>query len=56
MGKSELNNILKIHLLLHRKDNVSITKTSPSITFTTVNSVYKNHINSVCGENVKSDP
>lgn len=55
LGKSDLN-ILKIHLLPHRKDNVSITKTSRSIPVTTVNSVYTDHINTERGENVKPDP
>jgi hypothetical protein len=56
LSKSDLNNNLKIHLLPHRKDNVSITKISRSITFMTVNSVYTDHINTACDENVKSDP
>jgi len=52
LGKSDLNNILKILLLPHRKDNVSITKTSCSIPFMTVNSVFTDHIHTVCGDNV----
>jgi hypothetical protein len=55
LGKSHLHNNLKIHLLRHRKDKVSITKTSRSVTFMTVNSVYMDHINTMCGENVNSD-
>jgi len=56
LDKPDLNNNLNIHLLPHRKDNVSFTKTSRSITFTKVNSVYTDHIYTECGENVKSDP
>ena len=47
MGKYDLNNVLNIHLLPHRKDNVSITKTSRSILFRTVNSVHTDHIKSM---------
>jgi len=50
LGKSDINNILKIHLLPHRKRNVSITKTSRSIPFTTVNSVHMEHMHTVCGD------